>query len=229
MNSLEHFHVTILDSSINDAKPSTSSQITKPITSNNNRVKNKNSYKMKKKKILLHHLSLRKAFKNVSNADIDSATSTINSNINIPYRFRKSTTMEHYSDEPNHVPSYQKNKYRTDSMGFLNHVEILRNFTKKYGLPLPQYTVYPDPNSKTKSFFLAQININEHFVIQSSPTSELAESRAALKLLLLLMRSYDLCDEDFYNTNGDNKNAKNKKSKCSNRSKTKINTLVKFL
>ena len=49
----------------------------------------------------------------------------------------KSTTMEHYYDEPNHVPSNQKKKYRTDSMGFLNHVEILRNFTIKYGLPLP--------------------------------------------------------------------------------------------
>ena len=107
--------------------------------------------------------------------------------------------MDHYYDEPTHVPSYQKKIYRTDSMGFLNHVEILRNFTIKYGLPLPQYTVYPDPNSKTKSFFLAQININEHFVIQAGPNSELAENRAALKLLLLLMRSYDLCDEKIYN------------------------------
>ena len=107
--------------------------------------------------------------------------------------------MEHYYDEPTHLPSYTKKKYRTDTMGFLNRVEILRNFTIKYGLPLSQYTVYPDPNSKTNSFFLAQININEHFVIQAGPTSELAENRAALKLLLLLMRSYDLCDEKFYN------------------------------
>ena len=66
-------------------------------------------------------------------------------------------------------------------------------------MPLPQYTVYPDPNSKTKSFFLAQININERFVKQAGPTSELAENRAALKLFLLLMTSYDLCDEKFYN------------------------------
>ena len=117
--------------------------------------------------------------------------------------------MEHYYDEPTHVPSYPKKKYRTDSMGFLNHVEILRNFTIKYGLPLPQYTVYPDPNSKTKSFFLAQININEHFVIQAGPTSELAENRAALKLLLLLIRSYDLCDEKFYNSD-DKKRQKTK-------------------
>ena len=73
--------------------------------------------------------------------------------------------MEHYYDEPTHVSSYQKKIYRTDFMGFLKHVEILRKFTIKYGLPLPQYAVYPDPNSKTNSFFLAQININEHFVI----------------------------------------------------------------
>ena len=46
INSLEHLHVTIQKSSTNDPKPSTSSQITKPITSNNNRVKNTNSYKM---------------------------------------------------------------------------------------------------------------------------------------------------------------------------------------
>ena len=74
-------------------------------------------------------------------------------------------------------------------MRFLNHVEILRNFTIKYELLLPQYTVYSDPNSKTNSFFLAQININEHFVIQAGPTSELSENRAALKLSLLLIRS----------------------------------------
>ena len=95
--------------------------------------------------------------------------------------------MEHYYDEPYHVPSYQKKKYRTDSMGFLNHVEILRNFTIKYGLPLPQYNVYPDPNSERNSFFLVQINMSEHFVIKAGPTSELAENRAALKLLLLLI------------------------------------------
>ena len=97
-------------------------------------------------------------------------------------------------------------------MGFLNHVEILRNFTIKYGLPLPQYTVYSDPNLKTKSFFLAQININEHFVKQAGPTSELAGNRAALELLLLLMRSYDLCDEKFYN-NDDKKKYKKPKIK----------------
>ena len=96
--------------------------------------------------------------------------------------------MEHYYDDPTYVPSYKKKKCRTDSMGFLNHVEILRNFPIKYGLSLPQCTVYPDPNSETNSFFLAQININEHFVIQAGPTSELAENIAALKLLSLLMR-----------------------------------------
>ena len=99
MNSLEHLHVAIQESSINDQEPSTSSQITKSIASkNNNRVKNTNSYKMKKIIIILHHLSLRKALTNILNADIDLPTSTINSNINIPYRFRKSTAMEHYYD-----------------------------------------------------------------------------------------------------------------------------------
>ena len=82
-------------------------------------------------------------------------------------------------------------------MGFLNHVEILSNFTIKYGLPVPQYTVYPDPNSKPQLFFLAQININEHFVIQAGPTSKLAKNRAVLKLSLLLLRSYDLCKQIF--------------------------------
>ena len=88
-------------------------------------------------------------------------------------------------------------------------MEILRNFTIKYGLPLPQYIVYPDPNSKTKSFFLAQVNTNDHFAVQAGPTSELAENRAALKLLQILIRSYDLCDEDFYN----NKCKETKKTK----------------
>ena len=62
---------------------------------------------------------------------------------------------------------------------------------------------------RKESFFLAQININKHFVIKAGPTSELTENRAALKLLLLLMRSYDLCDEPFYN-NGDTKMQKTK-------------------
>ena len=69
--------------------------------------------------ILLHYLSLQKALKNVSNTDIDLPTSTINSNINIPYRFRKSTSMEHYYDEPTHVQSNQKKRYRRDSVRFL--------------------------------------------------------------------------------------------------------------
>ena len=69
--------------------------------------------------------------------------------------------------------------------------------------------IYPDPDSKTKSFFVEQININEHFVKQAGPTSELKENRASLKLLLLLMRSYDLCDEKFHN-NDDKKMQKTK-------------------
>ena len=79
--------------------------------------------------------------------------------------------------------NYKKKICRTDSKGHLNQVEILRDFTIKYGLPLPQYIVYHDPNSKTKSVFLAQVNINDHFVVQAGPTSELAENRTALKLL----------------------------------------------
>ena len=47
MNSPENLHVTIQESSINDPKPPTSSQITKSITSNNNSAKNTNSYKIK--------------------------------------------------------------------------------------------------------------------------------------------------------------------------------------
>ena len=96
-------HVTIQESSMNNPKPSTSNQITTPIASNNNRDKNRNSYKMKKKSYYIFFYS----------------------------------SMEHYYDELNHVPTYQKKIYRTDSMGFLNQVEILRNFTIKYGLPLP--------------------------------------------------------------------------------------------
>ena len=75
----------------------------------------------------------------------------------------------------------------------------MRNFSIKYGLLLLQYIVYPDPNSKTKSFFLAQDNTNDHFVVQAGPTGDLAKNRAALKSLQLLIRSYDLCDGDFYN------------------------------
>ena len=42
--------------------------------------------------------------------------------------------MEHYYDGPTRVPSYQKKKYRTESKGFLGHIEILMNFRIKYGL-----------------------------------------------------------------------------------------------
>ena len=52
---------------------------------------------------------------------------------------------------------------------------------------------------KKKSFFLVQVNANDHFVIQAGPTIELDENRAALQLLQLLIRSYDLCDKEFYN------------------------------
>ena len=51
INSLEHLHVTIQESPVNDSKPSTSSQITKPNTSNNSRFKNINPYKIKRNNI----------------------------------------------------------------------------------------------------------------------------------------------------------------------------------
>ena len=78
-----------------------------------------------KKITLLHHLSLQKAFKNVVNADIDLAASTINCNINIPYRFGKSTPMEHYYDEPTHAPIYQKKKYRTEISGKQSSIKTI--------------------------------------------------------------------------------------------------------
>ena len=62
-----------------------------------------------------------------------------------------------------------------------------RNFEEfhiKYGLLLPQYTVYPDLNLETKLFFLAQNNINDHFVIQSGPTSELAVKKSSIKSII---------------------------------------------
>ena len=53
----------IQESSINDPKPLTSSQITKPITSNNKRVKNTNSYKMKMNNNLTTSSFCTKSFK----------------------------------------------------------------------------------------------------------------------------------------------------------------------
>ena len=60
------------------------------------------------------------------------------------------------------------------TMGLLNHVEILINFTVKYGFPLAQYIVYPNTNSKTKSFSLVQVNTDDHFIVDAGATSELA-------------------------------------------------------
>ena len=74
------------------------------------------SQKFKLRSLSISKTSRRKALKNVLNADIDLPTSRINSNINIPCRFRKSTTMEHYYNELTHVPSYQNKKYKTDFM-----------------------------------------------------------------------------------------------------------------
>ena len=50
-NSLEHLHVTIQESPINDPKPSASGQITKSNTSNNSRFTNINPYKIKRNNI----------------------------------------------------------------------------------------------------------------------------------------------------------------------------------
>ena len=120
--------------------------------------------KWKKIIILLLYLSLQKALKNVYNANIDLPNSTINSNINIPYRFRKSTSMEHYYDKPTHVPNYQKKTYRTDSMGFLNHAEILGNFTINYSQFPYSSSIYFEPISKIRVFsekyhFISYIDI----------------------------------------------------------------------
>ena len=108
--------------------------------------------------------------------------------------------------------------YQNDQPNFISkNCKKLNEICTQNKFSYPKYTVLrvktssedSDPNSKTNSFLLAQINIHEHFVIQAGPTSELAENRAALKLLLLLMRSHDLCDEKFYN-NDDKKMQKTK-------------------
>ena len=108
INLLEHLHVTIQELPINDPKPSTSGQITKPNTSNNSRFKNINPYQIKRNNISTTSPFSGRSFKKCLNADIDVLISTINSNINILYRFRKSSAMEHYYDEPTHVRSYKK-------------------------------------------------------------------------------------------------------------------------
>ena len=63
INSQDHLQVTIQESSINDPEPLTSSQTTKPITLNNNRVENTNSYKMKKDNNLITSSFSTKIFK----------------------------------------------------------------------------------------------------------------------------------------------------------------------
>ena len=108
---------------------------------------NTNPYKIKRNNISTTSPFPRKSFKKYFECGHRSPISTINYNTNISYRFRKPSSMEQYYDEPTHVPIYKKKIHRTDFMGLLNHVEILKNFTIKYGLPLPQYIVYLDPNS----------------------------------------------------------------------------------
>ena len=62
--------------------------------------------------------------------------------------------MEHYYDEPTHVRSYKKNIYRTDSMGLLNHVEILRNST-----------INIDYRYRNTKFILIRIQKQNHFFL----------------------------------------------------------------
>ena len=83
----------VIDKRFKLFRSSTSSQITKPSTSNNNSVQIKNLYKMKKNNNLTTSSSSTKSLKTFLNADLDLPTSTINSNMKIPYRFRKSTSM----------------------------------------------------------------------------------------------------------------------------------------
>ena len=51
INSLDHLHVTIQESPMNDPKPSTSGQIIKPNISNNSRFKNINPHKITRNNI----------------------------------------------------------------------------------------------------------------------------------------------------------------------------------
>ena len=63
MNSLEHLHGTIQESPLNNPKPSTSGQITKPNTFNNSRFKNINPYKIKRNNIYTTSPFSGKSFK----------------------------------------------------------------------------------------------------------------------------------------------------------------------
>ena len=81
-------------------------------------------------------------------------------------------------------------------METLNHKEILQKFSIEYGLPEPQIILYPDLHSQSSSLFMVHANIKDHLIIQTGSTKELAENKAALNLLQLLMQNYDLCDDN---------------------------------
>ena len=101
-----------------------------------------------------------------------------------------------YHEQPTRKPSYVKQRSKRNSMGTLNHKEILKNFAIQYGLPEPQIIIYPDLHSQSSSLFMAHVNIKDHLIIQTGSTKELAENKAALNLLQLLKRNYDLCDDN---------------------------------
>ena len=104
--------------------------------------------------------------------------------------------MSSHHEQPTRKPRYAKQRSRRNSMGTLNHKEILKNFTIQYGLPEPQIIIYPDLHSQSSSLFMAHASIKDHLIIQTSSTKELAENKAALNLLQLLMKNYDLCDDN---------------------------------
>ena len=104
--------------------------------------------------------------------------------------------MSSYHEQPTRKPRYVKQRSRPNSMGTLNHKEILKNFAIQYGLPEPQIIIYPDLHSQSSSLFMAHVNFKDHLIIQTDSTKELAENKAALNLLELLMKNYDLCDDN---------------------------------
>ena len=104
--------------------------------------------------------------------------------------------MSNYHEQPTRKPRPIKQRTRRSSMGTLNHKEILKTFAIQYGLPKPQIIVYPDLHSQSSSIFMAHANVKDHLIIQTGSTKELAENKAALNLLQLLMKNYDLCDDN---------------------------------
>ena len=97
--------------------------------------------------------------------------------------------MSSYDEQPTRKSRYVNQRSRCNSLVTLNHNEIFRNFAIQYGLPEPQIIIYPDLHSLSNSFFMAHANV------QTGSTIELAENKAALNVLQILMHNYDPCDE----------------------------------